>query len=215
MLHSLRCSTVVALASAILAGAALLAAAQPPPEPPSSSGGSLFGPAQANAKSVVTVRAQFTAPAADQPGRLWITATIAPGWHIYSITQPPGGPLATKIEVSPPPGVRMAGKFQALTAPERKQEPAFDNLMVESHHGTVTWYAPLELAAGVDPAKMRNPRQGQRSGVRSQFVPAAAGLAVLGGGRAGHCHAEPPGGRPAASRCKPCSRSLPSPSLAD
>ena len=123
MLHSLRCSTVVAMASAILAGTALLAAAQPPPEPPSSSGGSLFGPAQANAKSVVTVRAQFTAPAADQPGRLWITATIAPGWHIYSITQPPGGPLATKIEVSPPRGVRRHGQVRIVRGAQNTRSP--------------------------------------------------------------------------------------------
>jgi thiol:disulfide interchange protein len=127
--------------------------AQGPPEPPKASAGSLFG-AAANAKSVVTLQAQFTAPAAGQSGRLWIKATIAPGWHIYSITQPPGGPLATKIEVSPPPGVRLAGQFQSLAAPEKKQEPAFDNLTVESHHGTVTWFVPLEFAAGVDPAKL-------------------------------------------------------------
>ena len=157
MLHSLRCSTVVALASAILAGTALLAAAQPPPEPPSSSGGSLFAPAQANAQSVVTVRAQFTVPTADQPGRLWITATIAPGWHIYSITQPPGGPLATKIEVSPPQGVRVVGKFKPSVAPKTTKEPdAFGDLPIETHDGTITWYAPIEFSPGVDPAQVED-----------------------------------------------------------
>ena len=45
-------------------------------------------------------------------GRLFITATIKSGWHIYSITQPEGGPLATKITLKPPAGVRV-GDFKS------------------------------------------------------------------------------------------------------
>ena len=30
-----------------------------------------------------------------------------------------------------------------------------DRTFVESHHGTVFWYAPIELAAGIDPAKLK------------------------------------------------------------
>ena len=120
-------------------------------------GDSLFGPAKDSEKSVVAVESQFTAPSAGKPGRLFVTAKIEPGWHIYSITQPAGGPIVTKIAVSPPPGVRLAGEFRPTVEPERKKEPIFDNLMVESHQGTVTWYAPIELAAGVDPATLNIP----------------------------------------------------------
>ncbi len=147
-----RCSKVVLLASAVLA--ALPAAGQVDSGASGPSANSLFGP-EGGAKSVVAVQAQFTVHAADAPGRLFITATVEPGWHIYSITQPPGGPLATKIQVNLPPGVRIVGEFRASAAPEIKKEPAFDNLTVESHHGTITWYAPLELAAGVDPAGLK------------------------------------------------------------
>lgn len=105
---------------------------------------------------VLTVKAQFTAPAADAPSRLFVTVTLQPGWHIYSLTQPEGGPLATKIQVAPPQGVRLAGGFRPIAAPHIGKEPeAFGDLAIESHAGTVTWYAPLELAAGLDPATLQ------------------------------------------------------------
>ena len=46
-------------------------------------------------------RRRFTPATAERPAVLVITATIAPGRHTYSITQPPGGPLPTKIELEP------------------------------------------------------------------------------------------------------------------
>ena len=164
MVGSLRRLTVILLASANLA-AALPAVGQPNSGPPDISGGSLFGSGSAEAKKVVAVQSQFTAPTADSPGRLFITAAISSGWHIYSITQPPGGPIATKIEVNPSPDFRLAGEFRPSVPPDAKKDPVFDNLLVESHHGTVTWYAPIELATGVDPAKLESSRQGHRTGM--------------------------------------------------
>jgi thiol:disulfide interchange protein len=117
------------------------------------SGDSLFGPAAVGPESIVAVRAEFTPPAAGKPAQLFVTASIQPGWHIYSIAQPEGGPIATKIDLTRlPPGVRLAGPFKPSIAPDEKKEPAFDNLTVESHHGEVTWHAPLEWPAGIDPA---------------------------------------------------------------
>ncbi len=129
------------------------ALAQVPPLGDEAGSGGLFG---AGAKKVVAVNAQFTAATAETPARLFVTAKVDPGWHIYSITQPDGGPVKTTIEVSPPPGARV-GVFQASAPPDKKPEPAFDNLLVESHHGTITWYAPLELPSGVDPSQVRIP----------------------------------------------------------
>src|SRR3990172_846369 len=62
----------------------------------------------------VTVSAQFTAATADRPAVLMITADIAPGWHVYSLTQPPGGPTKTKIELTPSSQYQLAGQFRAL-----------------------------------------------------------------------------------------------------
>jgi thiol:disulfide interchange protein len=129
------------------------APAQPPPAPLGPSTGSLFGTDPNEGQSVATLQAQFTAPADGKPGYLFVTATIEPGWHVYSLTQPPGGPLAAKIEVGPPPGVGIAGKFQPTVPPEKKKDLDFD-MMVETHQGTVTWYAPIQVAAGLDPANL-------------------------------------------------------------
>ena len=153
MVGFLRRSTVILLALASLT-VALPAVGQPNAGPPDISGGSLFGSASAEAKKVVAVQAQFTASTADAPARLYVTATIAPGWHIYSITQPPGGPITTKIEVNPSPDFRLSGEFHPSVPPDAKKDPVFDNLMVETHHGTVIWSRPLELTPGVDPAKL-------------------------------------------------------------
>jgi len=102
----------------------------------------------------VTVSAQFTVPAAGRPAELFVTLTTPADWHVYSITQPAGGPVATTIQLDPSPEVKLAGPFVPTTPPARKAEPAFDNLMVETHSGTVTWRAPLELAPGAAPASL-------------------------------------------------------------
>jgi len=114
-------------------------------------GGSLAGGA---GQDVVAVAAGGTVAAGANTGELAVTATIEPGWHIYSITQPPGGPIASNIKLQSPAGVRLAGQFHPSPPPEKKPEPAFDNLMVEVHHGTVRWRAPIELPSGIDPATL-------------------------------------------------------------
>lgn len=144
MAASLRRFAVVFFLASLFLASALPALGQLASEEPSNGAG-----------TVLAVRAQFTAPTAGKPGQLFVTATIAPGWHIYALTQPSGGPLAAKIQVAPPQGVRLAGKFQPSVAPHLGREPdAFGDLPIESHEGTVTWHAPLELAAGIDPASL-------------------------------------------------------------
>ncbi len=105
-------------------------------------------------EAVVSVTGQFTAPSDDAPARLFVTAKIEPGWHIYSITQAPGGPIRTKIELAPSEAYRLADDFTAARPPDRKVEPLFQGLTVESHHDEITWYAPIKFAPGVDPANL-------------------------------------------------------------
>lgn len=109
-----------------------------------------------DAKEIVKLNARFTAPAGTQPAMLFITAEIKEGWHIYSITQLPGGPITTKIQLVQSPSYRLAGEFQSQPPPKKETQPdAFGALVIESHYNSVTWYAPLELAAGADPAKLK------------------------------------------------------------
>jgi len=112
----------------------------------------LFGAAPQAAK--MKIEASFSAPAEGQPAGLFIIATFEPTWYTYSITQAAGGPKPTRITVDPSPRYRVTGPFQAAPRPDKKQDPLFDNMLVETHHDKVIWYAPIELAEGVDPSKL-------------------------------------------------------------
>ncbi len=120
-------------------------------------GGGRLGGAALEQETVVTVEGQFTAPTDDDPARLFITAKLAPGWHIYSITQTPGGPIRTKIKLDPSEAFELLAEFQPISPPDRKKEDIWSdpNLITETHHDSVTWYAPIELAPEVDPAGLR------------------------------------------------------------
>lgn len=114
--------------------------------------GGLLGPGAGDEK--LKVSATFTAPAASQAAQLFVTATIKPGWHIYSVTQAPGGPIKTTVTIDSSPQYRASGSPEALPPPEKKTDPYVKNVIIEEHHGTVTWRIPLEIASGTDPSKL-------------------------------------------------------------
>jgi hypothetical protein len=51
-------------------------------------------------------------PASGVLGFAALQARIAPGWHLYSMTQPPGGPGATRIAVAAGSAFRLAGSVR-------------------------------------------------------------------------------------------------------
>ena len=120
--------------------------------PPSAGGFGLLPPVD---DQVVSVDAGFTPPAADGAAQLFIRVTIKPGWHIYSITQAPGGPLPTKIKPELSDAYQVTGNFAADPAPAKKAEAVFDNLVVESHAGTVTWSASIRFSGQADPKSLK------------------------------------------------------------
>lgn len=92
---------------------------------------------ESGAEEKVHWSARFDPPVA-RPGqepRLLVEARIAPGWHTYSITQPPGGPKPTQIRVEEAPGLEPLGPFRG-PQPERTLDPAFQ-MVVESHSGSI------------------------------------------------------------------------------
>ena len=97
------------------------------------------------------VSAQFTTASEGKPARLFVTVEVAEGWHVYSTTQPPGGPVRTKIALDAQQPGKLTEDFKPTKLAEKHPEPAFNNLIVETHAGAIAWYAPLELAAGSDP----------------------------------------------------------------
>ena len=99
------------------------------------------------------VAPQFAVAKDGQPARLFITATIEPGWYTYSITQKPGA-APRRTSPSGAPDFRLLGPFK-FSIRRRRKAGGCSTTRVENHRGTVTWYAPIELAAGVDPAKLK------------------------------------------------------------
>ena len=102
---------------------------------------SSMAPAQAaDSRAPLTVSATFQ-PGDDGQGQLTVTMSIHRIWHIYSITQPQGGPLPTTITVAAPPGVTI-GPFTAQTKPEVHFDNIFE-MNVEVHHAKAVWTAPV------------------------------------------------------------------------
>jgi thiol:disulfide interchange protein len=111
--------------------------------------------ARVDSKSLVTASAAFNVETDGRKGRLVITAEVADEWHIYSITQAPGGPIRTQIKIGRNPDFKLTGEFKASPAPKTHVGVAFDGLPLEEHEGTVAWSAPIELAAGIDPQTLK------------------------------------------------------------
>jgi len=86
---------------------------------------------------------------------LIVRADIEPGWHIYSMTQSKGGPVPTRIDLSLPEGVKSSATFAVVPEPERKQEAAFPDLIVEVHSGTVIWAARLTVDPSISLSTLR------------------------------------------------------------
>ncbi|MEX2138124.1 MAG: cytochrome c biogenesis protein CcdA [Pirellulales bacterium] len=112
-------------------------------------------PDEAAQKEKVKATAEFTRPDADGKSVLSITAKMAKGWHIYSVTQAKGGPVATQIRLKESREFKAPEQFKPTKAPEVHEYPkAWKGLKVEEHHETVTWKGEIELAPSVDPAKL-------------------------------------------------------------
>ncbi len=103
----------------------------------------------------VNVSAQFTTATADRPAILMVTAKIDPEWHVYSLTQPKGGPMRTKITLTESDMYLPIGDWQAFPEPHsRIDQVVWKGLTIEEHDDQVTWYLPIEIAEGVDPKQL-------------------------------------------------------------
>ncbi|HTR34581.1 MAG TPA: cytochrome c biogenesis protein CcdA [Bryobacteraceae bacterium] len=71
-----------------------------------------------------------------------LTGTIAPGWHVYSMTTPPGGPNPTTAGLADSPAVSGFKIYQAK--PERKLDPSF-NIDTETFSGQMVLLFDVDL----------------------------------------------------------------------
>lgn len=101
--------------------------------------------------SPVKISAVVESGVGGEPDVLAVTATIEEGWHLYSLEQgkdapKPGGPKATRIMVADDSPQRPVGGFRPDVEPDRRRVddvPSWQGLVLEEHHGRVTWRVPL------------------------------------------------------------------------
>jgi DsbC/DsbD-like thiol-disulfide interchange protein len=85
------------------------------------------------------------------PRSVILRATINPGWHVYSLTQASGGPVAMKVHLDPSPPFTLS---PTIDGP--KPERAFDQnfgIETETYSGAPEFRVPVEVGEGVDPAR--------------------------------------------------------------
>lgn len=98
------------------------------------------GPPDSNLK----VQAQVRMAPGEKIGVLEVTATMDKGWHVYSLTQPSGGPMKSAVKLAPSDQYRLLGSF----APDRPPYVHFVDVFemdVEEFSERVTWSALIEL----------------------------------------------------------------------
>ncbi len=78
-----------------------------------------------------------------ESARLEVEATIGSQWHLYSLTQKPGGPLPTKLTIESPSSVTLTDAFRPDVQPVKSVSSTFKGLTVEEHSDTVVFSAPI------------------------------------------------------------------------
>ncbi|GIW94018.1 MAG: hypothetical protein KatS3mg110_2059 [Pirellulaceae bacterium] len=111
----------------------------------------LLPPADQESDQPVRFQARYWLQTGKRTGVVELQATIAPGWHLYSVTQPDGGPSRSEIRVLSE-HAKLLGPFRPDHPPEVRFDDVFQ-MEVEEHSDQVTWSAPIELAEGHDPEK--------------------------------------------------------------
>ncbi len=72
-----------------------------------------------------------------------LTAAIQPGWHLYSVTTPRGGPIPTSVGLADTPAIASTKLYQAK--PERKFDPNFQ-LDTETFQNEADFLFDVELS---------------------------------------------------------------------
>jgi thiol:disulfide interchange protein DsbD len=107
----------------------------------------LFGGARAQSPDPI----QWTLGAGNgqvKPGGtlgLSLAAKFAPGWHLYSVTTPPGGPIPTTIKVQDNSAVEKVTVHQPQ--PQRKFDPNFQ-INVEWFESDVVFLLQVQIKSG-------------------------------------------------------------------
>jgi thiol:disulfide interchange protein len=108
------------------------------------------------AEQKVSVSAQFAMGQEGGPALVFVTAKVAPGFHLYAVDQgqlPDGsGPKPTVLKLAAGQQAVPLGPFKPISPPATHiDQEIWTGLELREHEGEVTWYAPIGIADGVDP----------------------------------------------------------------
>ena len=108
-------------------------------------------------KPIVTGTASFKMLADSKTeGQLTVQLKITDGFHVYSVTQKPGGPIPSKIKLGKNSINVQLGAVSPTEPPELHDYDVFPDLVVEEHKRSVAWKASLQFAAAVEnPAELK------------------------------------------------------------
>ncbi len=82
---------------------------------------------------------------------------LEPSWHIYKFAKKPFGeglgPRNTTFDFFDTAGLKLVGTWTPAKAPISKQEPFFNNEVIEYYEDEATWSIKLEVPEGTAPGK--------------------------------------------------------------
>jgi suppressor for copper-sensitivity B len=114
---------------------------------------------------------------ADGTAILEVEANLAPTWHLYSVTQPDGGPTKTTISLGGPETAKLVGSFSPDHPPAKSISSLYNGLTIEEHEGTVVWSAALNVGQGFQgPIRVRASGLACKSGGDNRCLPVQATL---------------------------------------
>lgn len=82
-----------------------------------------------------------------------LVAEIDAGWHLYSLSQPAGGPIPTRITIASSQPFKLAGNVGS-PAPLVAHDPNFD-IDTEFYEGTATFTVPVKVNANAPAGKTK------------------------------------------------------------
>lgn len=82
--------------------------------------------------------------------RVEVDVRLGPGWHLYSLTQPAGGPKRTRLTLAEPKSAELVEPWAPNQEPKRSVSDDFGGLTVEEHEDAVRFAAVVRLPAGQD-----------------------------------------------------------------
>jgi len=86
---------------------------------------------------------------AGKKGTISVTAKIEPGWHVYSATQPPGGPTRMALDIVSNWSVKLCGKV-VVPKPETAYDSGFE-MTTEFYKDTVSFGVPILVDQNAKP----------------------------------------------------------------